>query len=95
MGYDISYHPINKEQLKDWYFDSLMDSVAGRWDSVEKKAFNLGLDRDDAEIYVRIMRVAGRQIRRNPLKKRMHIMPLLFRDYLESIIMFVDQHYLF
>lgn len=27
MGYDISYHPINEQEIQEWYFDCLTDDV--------------------------------------------------------------------
>lgn len=59
MGYDISYHPISKKQLKEWYFDALTDALDGKRDDVEKRAVSCGLDKDDTETYVEIMKVAA------------------------------------
>ena len=31
MGYDVSYHPINENEIKQWYFDALKSAREGDW----------------------------------------------------------------
>ena len=31
MGYDVSYHPINENEIKQWYFDALKSARDIYW----------------------------------------------------------------
>lgn len=55
MGYDISYHPINEQEIQEWYFDVLFDHTR-----IDKVARAHNLDEFHEEKYRNTIRIAGR-----------------------------------
>jgi hypothetical protein len=53
MGFDISYHPIKKEEIKEWYFDALKDAS-----SISKTAQQFNIDDFYQQKYIDIIQIA-------------------------------------
>ena len=43
MGYDISYHPINEDEIKEWYFDRLHDVKRNDLEPIQQLANKYGI----------------------------------------------------
>lgn len=55
MGYDISYHPISVEQMREWYFSQLEDVANGNTAKAEALAKAAGLDPSDIAQYLSVL----------------------------------------
>lgn len=53
MGWDISYHPIAEDQIKEWYFDVLLDQAR-----LQKNADRYGIEPFYKQKYVDTIKVA-------------------------------------
>ena len=58
MGYDVSYHPINKNEIKQWYFDALKSAREGDWSVAEKLAKEYDIEDFYAQKYIDTLKIA-------------------------------------
>lgn len=59
MGYDISYHPISLEEMKEWYFDRLPEAKNGDFSGMEELGKRSGVDDFYIQKYIDTMMVAA------------------------------------
>lgn len=59
MGYDISYHPINKDEMYEWYFNRLNELKSGDFSGIEAVAHKYGMDDFYVQKYKDTMYVAA------------------------------------
>ena len=43
MGFDISYHPINEDEIKEWYFDRLQEVKQNELEPIQQLAQKFGI----------------------------------------------------
>ena len=58
MGYDVSYHPINENEIKQWYFDALKSVREGDWSVAQKLAKEYGMEDFYAQKYIDTLKIA-------------------------------------
>jgi len=58
MGYDVSYHPINENEIKQWYFDALKSARDGDWSVAERLAKEYGMEDFYAQKYIDTLKIA-------------------------------------
>ena len=58
MGFDISYHPISKAQMKLWYFERLHEVENENYDMIHKLGRESGVEECFIEKYIETMKVA-------------------------------------
>ena len=58
MGFDISYHPISKEQMQLWYFDRLYEVENEDYNMLQKLGRDAGVEDYFIEEYIETMKVA-------------------------------------
>ncbi|WP_313133304.1 hypothetical protein [Anaerocolumna sp.] len=59
MGYDISYHPINRDEIYEWYFNRLDEVKAGDFSGIEAVARKYRMDDFYLQKYKDTMSVAA------------------------------------
>lgn len=58
MGYDVSYHPINESEIKQWYFDALKSARNGDWSVAQRHAKEYGIEDFYAQKYIDTLKIA-------------------------------------
>ena len=58
MGYDVSYHPINENEIKQWYFDALKSAREGDWSVTKMLAKEHGMEDFYAQKYIDTLKIA-------------------------------------
>nr|WP_314889256.1 hypothetical protein [uncultured Campylobacter sp.] len=58
MGYDVSYHPINENEIKQWYFDALKSAREGDWSFAKMLAKEHGMEDFYAQKYIDTLKIA-------------------------------------
>ena len=58
MGYDVSYHPINENEIKQWYFDALKSAREGDWSVAKMLAKEHGMEDFYAQKYIDTLKIA-------------------------------------
>ena len=58
MGYDVSYHPINESEIKQWYFDALKSAREGDWSVAQRLSKEYGIEDFYAQKYIDTLKVA-------------------------------------
>lgn len=59
MGFDISYHPICREQMNQWYFSLLNTVKSGEFSKLYEIGNDAGLDTKYTDKYISVMKVAA------------------------------------
>ena len=59
MGYDVSFHPISPEEMREWYFGPLTWVQQGREEKVLALAAQHGIEDFYAEKYLDTLRVGA------------------------------------
>ena len=85
MGYDVSFHPISPEEMREWYFTPLTWIQQGQEEKVLALAAQYGIDDFYAEKYLDTLRV-GAETESNELFDKSHgfyiaVIQGFFRDY--------------
>ena len=85
MGYDVSFHPISPEEMREWYFTPLTWIQQGQEEKVLALATQYGIDDFYAEKYLDTLRV-GAETESNELFDKSHgfyiaVIQGFFRDY--------------
>lgn len=57
MGFDVTYHPINEDEIQEWYFDRLKDVKADNLTPVLELAKSFGTDDFYIDKYITTLRV--------------------------------------
>ena len=57
MGYDVSFHPISPEEMREWYFTPLTWIQQGQEEKVLALAAQHGMEDFYAEKYLNTLRV--------------------------------------
>ena len=71
MGYDVSFHPISPEEMREWYFTPLTWIQQGQEEKVLALAAQYGIDDFYAEKYLDTLRV-GAETESNELFDKSH-----------------------
>ena len=58
MGYDVSYHPINENEIKQWYFDALKSAREGDWSVAQRLAKEYAMEDFYAQKYINTLKIA-------------------------------------
>lgn len=58
MGYDVSYHPINENEIKQWYFDALKSAQGGDWSVAQRLSKEYGMEDFYAQKYIDTLKIA-------------------------------------
>ena len=85
MGYDVSFHPISPEEMREWYFTPLTWIQQGQEEKVLALAAQHGMEDFYAEKYLNTLRV-GAETESNELFDKSHgfyiaVIQGFFRDY--------------
>lgn len=85
MGYDVSFHPISPEEMREWYFTPLTWIQQGQEEKVLALAAQYGIEDFYAEKYLDTLRV-GAETESNELFDKSHgfyiaVIQGFFRDY--------------
>lgn len=85
MGYDVSFHPISPEEMREWYFTPLTWIQQGQEEKVLALAAQYGMEDFYAEKYLNTLRV-GAETESNELFDKSHgfyiaVIQGFFRDY--------------
>ena len=85
MGYDVSFHPISPEEMREWYFTPLTWIQQGQEEKVLALAAQYGIEDFYAEKYLDTLRV-GAETEFNELFDKSHgfyiaVIQGFFRDY--------------
>ena len=85
MGYDVSFHPISPEEIREWYFTPLTWIQQGQEEKVLALAAQYGIEDFYAEKYLDTLRV-GAETESNELFDKSHgfyiaVIQGFFRDY--------------
>ena len=85
MGYDVSFHPISPEEMREWYFTPLSWVQQGQEEKVLALAAQNGIEDFYAEKYLDTLRV-GSETESNELFDKSHgfyiaVIQGFFRDY--------------
>lgn len=56
MGFDVSYHPIREEEMKEWYFDRLEDVKKGDFSTLNKLGKDWNMNEFYLEKYIDMMK---------------------------------------
>ena len=85
MGYDVSFHPISPEEMREWYFGPLTWVQQGREEKVLALAAQYGMEDFYAEKYLDTLRV-GAETAPDELFDKSHgfyiaVVQGFFRDY--------------
>ena len=67
MGYDVSFHPISPEEMREWYFTPLSWVQQGQEEKVLALAAQHGMEDFYAEKYLDTLRSVRGQSRMNCL----------------------------
>ena len=59
MGYDVSFHPISPEEMREWYFTPLTWIQQGQEEKVLALAAQYGMEDFYAEKYLNTLRVGA------------------------------------
>lgn len=59
MGYDVSFHPISPEEMREWYFTPLTWIQQGQKEKVLALAVQHGMEDFYAEKYLNTLRVGA------------------------------------
>lgn len=86
MGYDVSFHPISPEEMREWYFTPLTWIQQGQEEKVLALAAQYGMEDFYAEKYLNTFRV-GAETEADELFDKSHgfyiaVIQGFFRDYL-------------
>ena len=71
MGYDVSFHPISPEEMREWYFTPLTWIQQGQEEKVLALAAQHGMEDFYAEKYLNTLRV-GAETESNELFDKSH-----------------------
>lgn len=71
MGYDVSFHPISPEEMREWYFTPLTWIQQGQEEKVLALAAQYGIEDFYAEKYLDTLRV-GAETESNELFDKSH-----------------------
>ena len=71
MGYDVSFHPISPEEMREWYFTPLTWMQQGQEEKVLALAAQHGMEDFYAEKYLNTLRV-GAETESNELFDKSH-----------------------
>ena len=85
MGYDVSFHPISPEEMREWYFTPLTWIQQGQEEKVLALAAQYGMEDFYAEKYLNTLRV-GAETEADELFDKSHgfyiaVIQGFFRDY--------------
>ena len=85
MGYDVSFHPISPEEMREWYFTPLTWIQQGQEEKVLALAAQHGMEDFYTEKYLNTLRV-GAETESNELFDKSHgfyiaVVQGFFRDY--------------
>ena len=85
MGYDVSFHPISPEEMREWYFTPLTWIQQGQEEKVLALAAQHGMEDFYAEKYLDTLRV-GAETKPDELFDKSHgfyiaVIQGFFRDY--------------
>lgn len=85
VGYDVSFHPISPEEMREWYFTPLTWIQQGQEEKVLALAAQHGMEDFYAEKYLNTLRV-GAETESNELFDKSHgfyiaVIQGFFRDY--------------
>ena len=85
MGYDVSFHPISPEEMREWYFTPLTWIQQGQEEKVLALAAQYGIEDFYAEKYLDTLRV-GAETESNELFDKSHgfyiaVIQGFFREY--------------
>ena len=85
MGYDVSFHPISPEEMREWYFTPLTWIQQGQEEKVLALAAQYGMEDFYAEKYLNTLR-AGAETEADELFDKSHgfyiaVIQGFFRDY--------------
>ena len=85
MGYDVSFHPISPEEMREWYFTPLTWIQQGQEEKVLALAAQHGMEDFYTEKYLNTLRV-GAETESNELFDKSHgfyiaVIQGFFRDY--------------
>ena len=85
MGYDVSFHPISPEEMREWYFTPLSWVQQGQEEKVLALAAQHGIEDFYAEKYLDTLRV-GAETAPDELFDKSHgfyiaVIQGFFRDY--------------
>ena len=85
MGYDVSFHPISPEEMREWYFTPLTWIRQGQEEKVLALAAQHGIEDFYAEKYLDTLRV-GAETESDELFDKSHgfyiaVIQGFFRDY--------------
>ena len=58
MGYDVSYHPINESEIRQWYFDALKSAREGDWSVAQRLTKEYGIEDFYAQKYIDTLKIA-------------------------------------
>ena len=90
MGYDVSFHPISPEEMREWYFAPLTWIQQGQEEKVLALAAQHGMEDFYAEKYLNTLRV-GAETESNELFDKSHgfyiaVIQGFFRDYYSFLV---------
>ena len=84
MGYDVSYHPINESEIRQWYFDALKSAREGDWSVAQRLTKEYGIEdfmRKNTSILLK-SRLKPRTMRAFRRVMATYLLPC--RDFLEN-----------